>query len=313
MISVAMAVYNGEKYLEVQLDSIVRQTKQADEIVIVDDCSTDQSMEIIKKFQGKHPNIRVYRNKSTLGYKKNFREVIRLCQGELIFLSDQDDFWMPEKVHIMSDIMETHPDIQVLASSFEFMDADGKSYSVKLRKGMSNNNLYLKPIQANSLVSVTFDEFCSHNYFQGCSMALSKTAANAYLANWTDRIPHDWLIALLASHENGFYFLNKPLFCYRTHSQNTIGIPKGKKAEEWVRLKFAEDMRDAMTTVRDIWPEEFKKSDVYQKRILFADAHIQALHNRSFWDLIWQNLNPVYHELKSGRARLMDLYFVLFK
>lgn len=129
MISVAMAVYNGEKYLEVQLDSIVRQTKQADEIVIVDDCSTDQSMEIIKKFQGKHPNIRVYRNKSTLGYKKNFREVIRLCQGDLIFLSDQDDFWMPEKVHIMSDIMETHPDIQVLASSFEFMDADGKSYS----------------------------------------------------------------------------------------------------------------------------------------------------------------------------------------
>lgn len=313
MISVAMAVYNGEKYLEMQLDSILRQTKQVDEIVIVDDCSTDRSVEIIRSFQDKHPNIRAYRNESTMGYKKNFRKAIHLCQGDLIFLSDQDDFWMPEKVRIMSDIMESHPDIQVLASSFEFMDAEGYTYSVKPRRGMSNNNLYLKSVKASSLVSVSFDEFCSHNYFQGCSMALSKRAANTFLSNWTDRIPHDWLIALLTSHENGFYFLNKPLFRYRTHNQNTIGIPKGKKAEEWVRLKFAEDMRDAMATIQDIWPEEFEKSEVFQKRIHFADAHIQALHDRSFWDLIWQNLNPVYHELKSGRARLMDLFFVLFK
>ena len=313
MISVAMAVYNGEKYLETQMDSILQQTMPADEIIIVDDCSTDESVEIIQRYQKQHPQIKLFQNESNLGYKRNFRRAVGLCQGSLVFLCDQDDLWLPDKISVMADLMESNPDIHVLASSFEFMNANGEVYSVKPRKGMSNNNMYLRPVKKNDLVPVTFDEFCSHNYFQGCSMALSKKAANAYLTNWTDRIPHDWLIALLTSHDNGFYFLNKPLFCYRTHSQNTIGIPKGKKAEEWVRLKFAEDMRDAMATVRDIWPEEFEKSKVYQKRILFAEAHIQALHERSFWDLIWQNMNPVYHELKSGRARLMDLFFVLFK
>lgn len=311
MISVAMAVYNGEKYLETQMDSILQQTMPADEIIIVDDCSTDGSVEIIQRYQKQHPQIRLFQNGSNLGYKRNFRKAIELCQGSLVFLCDQDDFWHKDKISVMVDIMESNPDIHVLASSFEFMNANGEVYSVKPRKGMSNNNMYLKPVRKHDLVPVTFDEFCSHNYFQGCSMVLTKRAALSYLANWTDCLPHDWLIALLSSHDEGFYFLNIPLFYYRTHSQNTIGVPKGKKAEEWVRLKFAQDMLDVMETIREIWPDEFRKNPVYQQRREFAQKHIQALRDRSFWKLIGQNANPIYPELKSPRARIMDLAFVL--
>ena len=313
MISVAMALYNGERYLETQLESILKQTSAVDEIIIVDDCSTDQSAEIVLRYQKKYPCIKLYHNEINLGYKRNFRKAVELCQGDLVFLCDQDDFWLPDKVQVMSSVMETHPEILVLASSFEFMNADGEVYSVRSRKGMSNNNLYLKPVEKNNLVAVTFHEFCSHNYFQGCSMALTKKAVRMYLEHWDDRLPHDWLIALLTSHEAGFFFLNKPLFYYRTHSQNTIGVPRGRKGEEWVRLKFAEDLRDTMTTVKEIWPDEFEKDVLYQKRLDFAKEHILALQDRSFWRLIRQNRNPIYAELKSVRARFMDLVFVLFK
>lgn len=311
MISVAMAVYNGEKYLKDQLDSILNQTTPVDEIVIVDDCSNDQSIDIIREYQKENSQIRLYQNAVNLGYKNNFRKAVQLCQGDLVFLCDQDDFWYPEKVAVMKRIMDTSPNIQVLASSFEFMDSKGKVYYVKPRRGMSNNNLYLKPVEKNGLVPVKFEEFCSHNYFQGCSMVLDREAVTEYLKHWTDLMPHDWLIALLASHEEGFYFLNTPLFRYRTHSRNTIGIPKGRKNEEWARLKFAEDMLDAMNTISYIWPEEFRKNRSYQERMMFCKEHITAIKHRDTVRLIMQNANPIYKELKTYRARLMDLLFSL--
>lgn len=313
MISVAMAVYNGEKYLKTQLESILSQTEPVDEIIIVDDGSSDNSVEILRKYSQKDTRFKIFQNRTNLGYKQNFRKAISLCHGDMIFLSDQDDCWFPEKVRTMKAVMENHPDIETLASSFVFMDDQGNDYQVKSRKGMSNNNMYLKPVQPDALVPVTFDEFCSHNYFQGCSMALTRAAADKFLNHWSDILPHDWLIALLSSHDGKFWFINKPLFHYRTHSQNTIGVPKGKKGEEWVRLKFAEDMLDVMETIKQTWPEEYYENDIYQKRSKFCAEHIQALKSRNTWQLIKENTNPVYGELKTKRARMMDLVFSLFK
>lgn len=71
-------------------------------------------------------------------------------------MCDQDDRWDPKKVEIMSRIMENDKAIKVLASSFQFMDSSGSPYAVKLRRGMSNNNMYLKPVRVNDLVPVSF-------------------------------------------------------------------------------------------------------------------------------------------------------------
>ena len=311
MISVAMAVYNGEMYLQEQLDSIFSQTDPVDEIVIVDDCSSDGTMDIIQDCLKTHPEIRLYRNDVNLGYKKNFRKAVSLCRGDIIFLCDQDDRWFPDKVKIMTNILMQNPDIEVLSSSFEFMDSQSEVYAGKLRKGMSNNNMYLKPVERGELHNVSFREFCSHNYFQGCSLAVRKETAGEFLSNWTDRLPHDWLIALLASHDHGFWFLNIPLFFYRTHTGNTIGVPRGRKHEEWVRLKFAQDMLAAAETIQKIWPEEYENILFCKERIEFCRAHIEALKKRQFMKLLVQNLNPFYRELKTGRARVMDLLFCL--
>ncbi|WP_297567549.1 glycosyltransferase family 2 protein [uncultured Faecalibaculum sp.] len=312
MISVAMAVYNGEKYLKDQLDSILNQTTPVDEIVIVDDKSTDATTDIIREYQLKNPQIRLFLNDKNIGYRENFRKAVSLCHGELTFLCDQDDRWDPKKVEIMSRIMENDKAIKVLASSFQFMDSSGSPYAVKLRRGMSNNNMYLKPVRVNDLVPVSFEEFCSHNYFQGCSMAINLQIRNEFVENGShSRLPHDWLIALIASHKKGFYFLNQPLFFYRIHASNTIGVPKGQKKEEWVRLKFAEDMLDAARTAQALWPQEYGQDLGMNHRIRFCIDHIDALKKRSFFKLLAQNLDPVYGELKSYRARAMDLLFAM--
>lgn len=85
MISVAMAVYNGEKYLKDQLDSILNQTTPVDEIVIVDDKSTDATTDIIREYQLKNPQIRLFLNDKNIGYRENFRKAVSLCHGELTF------------------------------------------------------------------------------------------------------------------------------------------------------------------------------------------------------------------------------------
>ena len=107
MISVALCTYNGAKYLGEQLESILNQTRSVNEIVICDDRSTDATADIVKAFQDKAPfPIYFYRNDSQLGSTKNFEKCLQLCQGDIIFLCDQDDSWMPEKVEKLVDYLE---------------------------------------------------------------------------------------------------------------------------------------------------------------------------------------------------------------
>lgn len=311
MISVAMAVFNGEKYIREQLDSIFSQTRPVDEIVIVDDGSTDDTVKIIRETAKSHPEIRLVLNEKNLGYKQNFCKAMSLVQGDITFLCDQDDKWEPEKVQVMMRIFEENTNVQVLASSFMFMDSDSIPFKVEPKKGMSNNNMYLKEVSERALVSVTFEEFCSHNYFQGCSMALTREIREQFIEKFTDRIPHDWLIALIGSRNQGFFFLNRPLFCYRIHESNTIGVPEGRKNEEWVRLQTARDVINAMTVVHDIFPEYWHDHPECRERLAFSQEHLEALINRSVSALLRQNMNPYYWELKRFRARIMDLFFVI--
>jgi len=98
-LSIAMCTYNGGRYLQEQLDSIASQTRQPDELVGCDDESSDDTIEIIKAFSSKvlFP-VRLFNNKGNLGISKNFEKAIKLCQGDITLLSNQDDVWYTEKL-----------------------------------------------------------------------------------------------------------------------------------------------------------------------------------------------------------------------
>ena len=91
-ISVVLTTYNGEKFLKEQLDSLYNQTMLPDEIVVVDDCSNDKTVEILEKYKNTK-GLRYYVNDVNIGVNKNFEKAIKLCQGDYIALCDQDDIW----------------------------------------------------------------------------------------------------------------------------------------------------------------------------------------------------------------------------
>src|SRR5687768_2514416 len=100
VISVALCTYNGAKFIAEQLESICKQTTPPNEIVICDDGSTDDTIACIDRVKKNHPAIdwKIKRNTANLGYVKNFEQAVLLTTGDIVFLSDQDDVWLPEKV-----------------------------------------------------------------------------------------------------------------------------------------------------------------------------------------------------------------------
>ena len=98
-ISIAMATYNGERYVREQLESLSAQTRLPDELVVTDDGSTDGTLEILRAFARAAPfPVRVYPGERNLGYTRNFLKAARLCTGDWIAFCDQDDVWLPEKL-----------------------------------------------------------------------------------------------------------------------------------------------------------------------------------------------------------------------
>src|SRR5688500_10348209 len=93
LVSIALCVYNGEKFLREQLDSLVNQSYPNIEIIASDDRSTDASLLILQEYADRYPYFKFGQNEQNLGYVKNFEKVISLCSGDLIALSDQDDIW----------------------------------------------------------------------------------------------------------------------------------------------------------------------------------------------------------------------------
>lgn len=125
MISIAMATYNGEKYLQQQLDSIAAQTVLPDELVVCDDCSTDKTIEILENFKNKvNFDVRILQNQTNSGYVKNFARVIPEAKGDFVFMCDQDDFWFPNKIETVLKTFDENPDAQLVAHNAMCTNSD---------------------------------------------------------------------------------------------------------------------------------------------------------------------------------------------
>lgn len=124
-ISIALATYNGEKYLAEQLQSFCAQTRLPDELIVCDDCSNDETLKIIYAFKKQAPfSVKVYVNSNNLGYIQNFSKALSLCTGDIIFLSDQDDVWLPHKIEKMIQYFDLNPDIQLLVHDLDYCKED---------------------------------------------------------------------------------------------------------------------------------------------------------------------------------------------
>lgn len=231
--SVAMTTYNGEKYIKEQLMSILTQTVPANEIIICDDCSKDNTVNIIEKIVKENTTmteIKLYRNKSNLGYIKNFYQAISLTKGDYIFLSDQDDIWHLDKIEKMSTIMQ-QMNCTALCTNFNLVNSEGVLIN---DKGQFKLNPFINKVK-ELLTPIKFSNLIFGNISQGCTYCFSKQVKDAYLQINSNQLIHDHQIMFIASLLGDVYFLNENLIDYRLHNKNAIGFNKKNTA---TKIKF---------------------------------------------------------------------------
>jgi glycosyltransferase involved in cell wall biosynthesis len=187
MISVCIATYNGEKYIREQLNSILMQLGQTDEIVICDDRSSDKTLEVIESYHDSR--IQTHRNEERLGHVRNFEKAIRLSRGDYIFLSDQDDVWLPGRVQEMLKKMQGEARVMLVASNFDLISSQGVDVGEFRLLGPDKRSMLLQVLAI----------FAGKAPYFGCTFLLKRDILDYILPIPKDIESHDIWIALIAS------------------------------------------------------------------------------------------------------------------
>lgn len=233
MISVAMCTYNGAKFLPEQLKSIADQTVSVDELVVCDDRSKDDTIEIIKSFAAtsKFP-VRIYVNEENLGSTRNFEKCLSLCEGDILFLCDQDDRWREDKVQKQVAYLHAHPEIDAVFSDAEMINDDseptGRTIWQEIEFDAARQHIW----QSGKPHEILFNGFV----VTGATLAVRKSCLARLMPFPThvQDLIHDAWIAVVLSLQNKIEFIPDTLISYRIHSSQQVGF--GNKVEK-VQLK----------------------------------------------------------------------------
>lgn len=216
MISVCLASFNGEKYIEEQINSILCQLSENDELLISDDGSIDKTLEIIKK----NPDSRIklfYNNFRNV--QKNFQFLLQSSKGDIIFLSDQDDVWFSDKIQYYLKCFQENPNATLILADVELIDSSGEV----IRRTFYNSG-FSKSLFSNLL----------KNNFLGCSMALRKSLLDIVLPFPSNVPMHDWWIGLCSIVFGEVYFIEEKLMKYRRHESNVTNDSGGNLIDKLV-------------------------------------------------------------------------------
>ena len=218
--SVALCTYNGEKFLRKQIDSILQQTHRVDEIIVCDDGSTDQTLNILNNYSLNNPDLfNIHLNEKNLQSLKNFEKAISLCTKDVIFLSDQDDIWIPEKVEKFLKHFKENVDVKAIASNGFIIDDEGETLNLlTIWDGITFLHEKNKNLNYYDILNI------SGNFATGATMAIKKEFMSFILPfPLIIDFHHDEWIALVAASEKKFDFIDDKTIYYRKHSNQQVG------------------------------------------------------------------------------------------
>lgn len=235
-ISIVLATYNGGKYLNEQLDSIYASEgldSLVDEIVISDDNSTDNTLEIINSYMGKQPKIRLVKNSRKGGVISNFMHGLSFAKNDLIMFCDQDDVWLPNKIKSM------HSEIVSMESSFS-KDIPLLAFSDLSVVDDKLNLMDASFIQYHNIkfeTAVNIEQLILNNIAPGCVTIVNrKLVETANIEVTDDWIMHDWWFMLVAASFGKINFVNESLMLYRQHGNNVVGSNRDNTLKKIINL-----------------------------------------------------------------------------
>lgn len=220
-VGVVIATYNGEEFLDEQLRSIMSQTKMPEKIIVVDDCSTDKTRDIIQEKVKLFPDLFInVENEQNLGAKKTFEIGISACNTDYIALCDQDDIWMPDKISELFMLLEKNENAKLCFHDLTMMDEQGRPFGKNFWETAPVNEPL--PVTGNAakkrLAALS-------NPVPGCTMFFSSELKKYILpmpaSKW---IGHDWWISAIAFFYAEPIYSREPLAFYRIHANQTAGI-----------------------------------------------------------------------------------------
>ncbi|EJL66730.1 glycosyltransferase family 2 protein [Flavobacterium sp. CF136] len=236
-ISVALATYNGSKYLKKQLISILNQTIVPREIIIVDDCSNDNTVEIIKEFQRRYSNIDLHINETNLGPINTFKNAILKCNYDFISLCDQDDIWELNKLQRCHEELSCLNDVKpcIVFSDLKMIDDRGDCTGFSFWE-----------VQGYKPSKVNLNQLLIGNVVTGCTIMMNGRMKEEIFKMPTDIIMHDYWIALIAYSKGDFKIINDKLINYRIH-QSSVTLKSKMSFDERFQFffkVFSDDKRE---------------------------------------------------------------------
>jgi glycosyltransferase involved in cell wall biosynthesis len=214
-ISVVLCTYNGAKYIEAQLASIIAQTYAVAEIIVVDDVSSDDTMAVVKRAAARDSRISLSQNNFNIGFTSNFESALQMAKHDYIAISDQDDIWHHQKIEKMMAAFE--PDAAAI-----YCD------SVRFTK-----DIPIHPIKNKSsrhVAGTNVRKLALYNTVSGHALIIRKSLLEQALPI-PNAVYYDWWLALQAVTSGGLQYLDEILVYQRAHDTN-VTITKNSSSKE---------------------------------------------------------------------------------
>jgi glycosyltransferase involved in cell wall biosynthesis len=295
-ISVAMCTYNGARFLPQQLESIAAQTRRPDQMIVCDDGSADDTLRILRHFRrtAGFPIHILENNGAPLGSTKNFEKAIRFCDGRVIFLADQDDVWKSEKIEILADTLDNHPEAGYVFSDGQLIDEPGGWLGTCIWESLGINASVIRRFSEANQVPILL----RRSLVTGATMAF-RSSLESVIVPIPEHFVHDYWISLLSSciGLRGVP-IPEPLVEYRQHQGQQIGAR---------RASLFEKIRAARQTGAKYYRSRSQGLQELRSRLLIAGARGRT-YSADDLNLLDQNLEHFFrraavHSLH-GTARI---------
>jgi glycosyltransferase involved in cell wall biosynthesis len=220
-ISVALCTYNGTRYLQEQLDSIAAQTRQPFELIVTDDRSTDGTLELLERFAQTSPfPVRIHQNPVQLRSTRNFDQAIRLCQGDYIALSDQDDRWAPEKLAVLGGQLDQDPSVGMVFSDAILIDSASQPTGSTLW-----HSLRFPPDTRARFARDPAAVLLERPVVTGATVLFRRSLLD-HFASIPPEWVHDGWITWMSVLWARVLFVEQPVTFYRVHASQQLGVGK---------------------------------------------------------------------------------------
>lgn len=281
--SIAVCTYNGERFLQEQLDSLLCQSRPPEQIVIRDDGSSDRSRIILEAFQAQAHALGILVDlqfhRENIGYRRNFDTALRACDGDLIFLCDQDDVWHADKLERFVDTFTQRPALLALHSNATLIDSHGTRLD-----GSLFSSLQITPREVKQMHDGHgFNTLIRRNIITGATMAFRRELLADVLPLPAHGWVHDAWIGLIASMRGEVDTLEKHTISYRLHENNQLGVGKTtsrlpRKQHRMRQLSESRELTDVLWHHVQAMPGRLQRLDAVavKRRHMIARTNLPA-------------------------------------